>query len=769
MSFDTEYTYRVPEEISKNIHVGVFVDVPFGGGNKKELGVVVGLDPDGEDSVTVGKRKLKLKEVLSVNGGYRPLDTNQLALGDMMARRYICGAAEVYGLMTAKLPKEKEAQIKVIRLRVTPEEAEAYIRGRRAVKEGGFAAIRMLCGNPSGVPEKTVLGICEIGPAVLKRFVDDGIAERTLEPASRYENEDEKIFTPEREKDRDDAGTAPASKKREVVLNAGQEEALKALSKLLFSGKFSEFLLRGVTGSGKTEVYFRLIRQALDFGYGAILLVPEIVLTEQMIKRVRNAFGDGIAVLHSRITEKKKAEEYARIDSGEVKLVLGVRSAVFAPVRDLKLIILDEEQEPSFKSFDARPYYHAGEVAAMRLKQTEGLLVYGSATPRVTTYYKAVMGKIGYAFLKERAFAQSLPEVRIVDMKEERASGNTSAVSVALSGEIRENLKRGEQSIIFLPRRGYSSKIVCGGCGKMIVCRNCGIPMTYHKENNRLVCHYCGVSKPMPEACPGCGSRELSGNSFGTERAEETISKLFPDVPVVRMDSDTTKAVDGHKKLLEKFEQENVPILIGTQMVAKGLDFPNVTLVGIVNADSLMAINEYNANERAFQLLTQVTGRAGRDPSKPGRCVLQTMNPSSFVVRTAATQDYDKYSGIELDYRKILEFPPYSSFATVTVSGGDDREIFKNTLFIRSEIEIIANEKGPGDVKILSVTRSALKRVEDNYFWCFAVKSADPELLLDIMNRLKETLVIEAYKKGCALPDGRPVKNFRISIDAETG
>ncbi|MCR5695091.1 MAG: primosomal protein N' [Clostridia bacterium] len=776
-SFDIEYTYIVPESFSPEIHVGVFVDVPFGAGNRKSLGVVVGIDPEGEGIAGEGGKRFRLKEISAVNENYIPLDRTQTELAEMIARRYICGTGEAYGLLARKTVREKNETVSAVKLCVPQETADSYIRARKNVKEGAFALINMLSENLSGMPEKTAMALCGISAGVIKRLADDGIVERFRANASDMELPEAETSAAAEigtENGNDAAKQGCVKPKKEVVLNEGQSEALEKLSELLFSGKFSEFLLRGVTGSGKTEVYFRLIKRALDGGFGAILLVPEIVLTEQMIRRVKDFFGDNVAVIHSRLTERKKALEYKRIAEGGVRLVLGVRSAVFAPVKNLKLVILDEEQEPSFKSFDARPYYHAGEVAAMRMRQVNGLLVYGSATPRVTTYHRALTGSIGYAFLKERAFAQSLPEVRIVDMKTEMIPGNNTFISSVLANEIKENIKRGEQSILFLPRRGYSSKLVCGGCGKMIVCRKCGVPMTYHKNLNRVVCHYCGTSKPSPDVCPSCGSKTIRGRTFGTEFAEDELSRVFPGVPVVRMDSDTTRAVDGHKKLLDKFENEKVPILIGTQMVAKGLDFPNVTLVGIVNADSLLAIGEYTASERAFQLLTQVTGRAGRDPNKPGRCILQTMNPSSAVIRCAAVQDYDRYAEIELDYRKNLDYPPFASIATITVSGADDRLAYANALALREEAEKTASDlrcasgtdNCPG-VSFFPVTRSPVAKVEENYYWCFLAKTADGGYLVDVMNRLKDSAAAEAMKKGSAVPGGKPLKNLKIAIDAD--
>ena len=437
--------------------------------------------------------------------------------------------------------------------------------------------------------------------------------------------------------------------------------------------------------------------------------------------------------------------------AGEAKIVLGVRSAVFAPVKNLGLIIVDEEQEPSYKSFEQRPYYNANEVAAMRMKIAGGTAVYGSATPRVTTYYRAQQGKIGYTFLSERAQSGALPEVITVDMKAEIAGGLRSPVSPRLAAEIAKNIEAGEQTIVFIPRRGHSARLVCLACGKTIGCRYCHIPVTYHKSAGRLICHYCGTTAPVPSVCPNCGSRSITGRTYGTEAVADEISALFPGVPVLRMDNDTTRSVDGHRKIIERFENEKVPVLVGTQMVAKGLDFPNVTLVGVINADSLANMSEYNASERAFQLLTQVFGRAGRTGEKPGRCVLQTLEPNSSLVADACAQDYGSFYRREIVFRQSIGFPPFSAIAFVTVSGKDDRHVFDTAAALRGKIvSELESADGGFKAEVMKVTRTAVPKIDDRYFWRFAVRSEDTEALIGLMNRFndKEAVPLMRNERG---------------------
>ncbi|MBP5766327.1 MAG: primosomal protein N' [Clostridia bacterium] len=754
-SYDINYTYVVPDKLKQGLDVGVFVDVPFGAGNKTELGIVTSLKDDGGNGERVkaleSGRTVNVKEIAGINLRYIPLGRELLALCDVMAKRYVCTAAEVYKTVAQKRVQVTE-RVKKLRLAVPYEDAVAFVDGTPKKKKQTYDLVKLLAENPEGVEEAEAVNLCDTGPADMKRLTGAGIIVRDIEKVSRLAGDDlDEISRKYAEKKSVPAGDGADRYAKRVELTQDQSAAARKIKDILDSGAFGEFLLRGVTGSGKTEVYFDVMEHARERGKGAILLVPEIALTEQMIRRVRGRFGDGVAIIHSRLGDKQRACEYERMLAGEAKIVLGVRSAVFAPVKNLGLIIVDEEQEPSYKSFEQRPYYNANEVAAMRMKIAGGTAVYGSATPRVTTYYRAQQGKIGYTFLSERAQSGALPEVITVDMKAEIAGGLRSPVSPRLAAEIAKNIEAGEQTIVFIPRRGHSARLVCLACGKTIGCRYCHIPVTYHKSAGRLICHYCGTTAPVPSVCPNCGSRSITGRTYGTEAVADEISALFPGVPVLRMDNDTTRSVDGHRKIIERFENEKVPVLVGTQMVAKGLDFPNVTLVGVINADSLANMSEYNASERAFQLLTQVFGRAGRTGEKPGRCVLQTLEPNSSLVADACAQDYGSFYRREIAFRQSIGFPPFSAIAFVTVSGKDDRHVFDTAAALRGKIvSELESADGGFKAEVMKVTRTAVPKIDDRYFWRFAVRSEDTEALIGLMNRFndKEAVPLMRNERG---------------------
>ncbi len=765
-SYDINYTYVVPDKLKQGLDVGVFVDVPFGAGDKTVLGIVTAIKEDVLDFADGGYRKtledgrtVAVKEIAGINLRYIPLGKELMKLCDVMARRYVCTAAEVYKTVAQKRVQVTET-VKKLRLAVPYGDAVAFVDNTPKKKKQAYDLVKLLAENPEGVEEAEAVNLCDTGPADMKRLTGAGIIVREIEKVSRLAGDDlDEISRKYAGKKSVPAGGGADRYAKRVELTQEQSGAARKIKDILDSGEFSEFLLRGVTGSGKTEVYFDVIEHATESGKGAILLVPEIALTEQMIRRVRGRFGDGVAIIHSRLGEPQRACEYERMLAGEAKIVLGVRSAVFAPVKDLGLIIVDEEQEPSYKSFEQRPYYNATEVASMRMKIAGGAVVYGSATPRVTTYYKALQGRIGYAYLSKRAQNGALPEVITVDMKAEIANGLRSPVSPGLAAEIAKNIEAGEQTIVFIPRRGHSARLVCLACGKTVGCRYCHIPVTYHKSAGRLICHYCGTTAPVPSVCPNCGSRSITGKTYGTEAVADEISALFPGVPVLRMDNDTTRSVDGHRKIIERFENEKVPVLVGTQMVAKGLDFPNVTLVGVINADSLANMSEYNASERAFQLLTQVFGRAGRTAEKPGRCVLQTLEPNSSLVADACAQDYDSFYKREIAFRESVGFPPFSAIAFVTVSGKNDRHVYDTAAALRCKIETALKDAETGfDAEVMRVTRTAVPKIDDRYFWRFATVSADVDALIGLMN---------VFNEKDAVPLMRNERGVYVSVDID--
>ena len=476
-----------------------------------------------------------------------------------------------------------------------------------------------------------------------------------------------------------------------ITLNDEQQQVYEDVLRQVQSGKAGVTLLQGVTGSGKTLVYIRLAQELLRQGRSVMILVPEIALTPQMMARFTAYFGDEVALLHSGLRMTERYDQFKRIRRGEARIVLGTRSAVFAPLENLGLIIMDEEQEGSYQSENA-PCYHARDVAKYRCAAEGARLLLGSATPTVETFYHAQQGEYDLLELTERYNRRALPEVRIADLRQELRAGNSTVISRPLQEELAKNIAAGEQSILFLNRRGSSRQLLCPQCGYVPECPRCSVYLTYHSANDRLMCHYCGYSHAAPTVCPECGGT-LKHIGFGTQRVEEELHELFPGVEVLRMDADTVSV--GHEALLKEFEERQIPILLGTQMVAKGLDFANVTLVGVLSADLSLYVDHYRAAERTFNLLTQVVGRAGRG-NKAGRAVIQTYTPENDVIQAAAAQDYQRFYDAEIALRRLRQDPPFADQFTVTVTGPEETPVRRAIELLRQGIGNAA-EKPPYD------------------------------------------------------------------------
>ena len=466
----------------------------------------------------------------------------------------------------------------------------------------------------------------------------------------------------------------------------------------------------GVTGSGKTSVYIRLIDDTIKSGKCAILLVPEIALTPQMIHTFSEYFGNDVAILHSNLAVGERYDEWKRIKTGGAKLVIGTRSAVFAPFENLGLIIIDEEQEDSYKSENS-PRYHARDVAKYRCAKTNSLLLLGSATPDIESRYAAEIGKYKFFQMHERYNAMQLPSVEIVDMKSELKAGNGSELSSRLKAELEENIERGEQSILFINRRGANKLICCGDCGYVYKCPNCSVSLTYHSVNKRLICHYCGYTRRADSHCPECGGM-LTFVGAGTQLIEEELKQLYPDTQVLRMDTDTVKAAGSHDVLLNRFKNEKIPIMVGTQMVTKGLNFENVTLIGVVSADQSLYCGDYRSGERTFSLITQVIGRSGRG-SKPGRAIIQTFTPQNEIIRLAAQQDYEGFFKTELSLRRLQDTPPFADIIAITASGTVESAVIKCCTDICTVVK--ASLRDRSDVRILGPAPLAVVRVNNRY------------------------------------------------------
>ena len=521
-----------------------------------------------------------------------------------------------------------------------------------------------------------------------------------------------------------------------IVLSPGQQDVYDALKALLGSNTPEAALLYGVTGSGKTSVYIRLIEETLKRGRDAVVLVPEIALTPQLIATFTAYFGDNIAVLHSALGIGERYDEWKRIRAGLVHVVVGTRSAVFAPVRDLGLLIIDEEQEHTYKS-ENNPRYHARDVAKFRCVSAGALLLLGSATPSVESMYSAERGKYKLFRLDTRFNARELPPVLVADMKKELKSGNGGTISSVLLSELRINLDRGEQSILFINRRGANTLVACGECGYTYTCTRCSVSLTYHSANRRFMCHYCGYSEPSREECPDCGGK-LKYVGAGTQKVEQELASLLPGVGIVRMDTDTVLG-SAHEEHLSRFREKNIPILLGTQMVAKGLDFENVTLVGVLSADQMLYISDYRAHERTFSLVTQVVGRSGRG-SKPGRAVIQTFTPQNEVIRLAAKQDYDSFYIREIALRRLSASPPVYDLIALTAFGEDEIAVMRGCVKLRAALEHYLRDVA--DIRILGPAPAVISRINNKYFYRISVCCA-------VNRRIRDTVshVVREYAK----------------------
>jgi len=707
-AIDKPYSYRVPPGMT--LLPGMRVLAPFGRGNRRTEGIVLAVE-DGEDaSLKCVERRLDDHPVLDEEGlrvaafvRQRAYCTFYSAIKAMLpaglwfkARQKVVllpeprprlkspeaaralslleelgGAAEgaflrrqlggetAYQTALRELTARKLARVeselfqaaggkteRVAALAGDVEETMAFAAGRRRAAPVQAAVLELLCTIGAG-STKEICYFTGATMATLTRLERLGYLTLSERPAPRRR-------------------PIPPAAAGPLELTAEQRAVFDGLVEQWEEERPGAALLYGVTGSGKTAVYLKLIARCLEQGRGALLLVPEIALTPQLLALVAAHFGNRVAVLHSGLRVGERYEEWRRLQSGEARVAVGTRSAVFAPVQKLGLILVDEEQEHAYKSENA-PRYHAREVALYRGARLGALVVLGSATPSVETMYRARRGDYRLYRLTRRFNGRPLPAVHVTDMKEEIRAGNATAVSAPLAAAIREALARGRQTILFLNRRGASRFVVCVDCGAVPQCPRCSVHLTYHTANGRLMCHYCGYSEPMAERCPVCGGH-LKQVGVGTQRVVEELRQLFPGTEVMRMDADAVSALHPHEALLERFEKEKIPILVGTQMVAKGLNFENVTLVGVLDADMSLYVGNYRASETTFSLLTQVVGRAGRG-SAGGMALIQTMTPENAVIQLAAAQDYDRFYSMEIELRQIRGSPPFRDLTVVTFTG----------------------------------------------------------------------------------------------------
>ncbi|MBE5780637.1 MAG: primosomal protein N' [Clostridiales bacterium] len=646
-SVDRVFEYAVPKDLS--IQIGHRVVVPFGRGN----GVIEGYVTELSESCSFDCHKVK--SIFRTADDVPAFTKEQLSLAERIAKEYHCTMSESLRLMIpAQMRGQRvsEKQINIANLMIEGEELSELLdyTARRAKSQ--HTVLELLC-QVKTIPVSDLHAICPQSKSGLTPLIKRGAVAITKQSVRRLP-----------------FGAEDARRTQAPVLTEDQQKAVDRVKDAMDGERQKEFLLHGITGSGKTEVYLAAIGHALSKGKSAIMLVPEISLTPQMVSRFRSRFGDTVAVIHSQLSAGERYDEWRRIRQGEAKVVIGARSAVFAPVENLGLLVIDEEHEQSYRS-EIRPRYDAKVIARWRCSSAKAPLVLGSATPSVTTYFRCKeRGRMELLSLPKRIGKSGLPTVHTCDMREELLMGNRSIFSGKLAELIRDRLSRNEQIMLFINLRGYAKFMMCRGCGHVIKCPHCDVSYTYHrgKYGDYLRCHYCGDTIAVPDVCPSCGKKYLKHFGIGTQQVEELVKEQFPSARVLRMDHDTTRQKDAHSKILKKFERGEADVLVGTQMIAKGLDFPNVTLVGVMAADSALYFPDYRSPERTFQLITQVAGRAGRAGS-PGDVVVQTYNPEHFAVELACRQDYIGFYKEEIVNRRIAQFPPYALFMRALYTG----------------------------------------------------------------------------------------------------
>ncbi|MBQ5740190.1 MAG: primosomal protein N' [Oscillospiraceae bacterium] len=691
---DRLYTYLVPAALVGQILPGIRVSVPFGQGNRSREGIVMELSQS--------EPERQLKAIEAVLDEEPVLSAEALRLAKWMRARYFCTYYDAFKtiLPAAVWPgaerKVKDKTQRMVSLAVSAEDALAFVEPKRFSAPKRYAAVQLLCSE--GVLSTTDLSYYT------------GVTAQTLKSLEKAGI----LAVSEQEVLRIGEHTAADVAAGPISLNDEQQAAYDGLSEMLLARKAGAALLYGVTASGKTQVYIKLIEKAIAKGRSALLLVPEIALTPQMLAKFTAYFGDRVAMLHSGLRLTERYDQWKRIRRGDVQVVLGTRSAVFAPLDNLGLIIMDEEQETTYLS-ENPPRYHTRDVAQFRCAQNDALLLMGSATPTVETMFFAKTGRYKVFSLYKRFNEKSLPRVTIADMRSELRAGNEGLISAPLHAELAQNIENGEQSILFLNRRGASRMLLCGECGAVPECPRCSVPLTYHSANGRLMCHYCNFSKPAAEECPDCGG-QMKRVGAGTQKVEQELNELFPNVKVLRMDADTVAAANGHEQLLRRFQEEKIPILLGTQMVAKGLDFENVTLVGVLAADLSLYVDNYHAPERTFSLLAQVIGRAGRG-DKQGRAVIQTFTPENDVIRAAAVQDYDAFYESEIRMRRVRRYPPFADLFSLTVSGVDEGRVVRSAQLLRDALLTAAKRDGVRELQleVLGPAAASVVRVNNRY------------------------------------------------------
>lgn len=712
-SVDRAFEYRVPDELAGLIRRGSQVNIPFGRGNRLIRGFVINI----RDKAVLDEARLK--SIDSIAEKSTTVEGTMIELADFIRTNY--GGTMSQALKTVLPVKQKSQPILDKFICLTADEPTAMEALERYTRDKRSAAKRRLMAeliHEKILPYSIVRDRLNISESTVKSLAKEGIISVDTRTSLR------------------DAFNINVSQGYNIVLNDEQQSICDDIWNRKLSGDMRPSLIRGVTGSGKTEVYIELIARTVREGRQAIVLIPEIALTYQTVLRFYRKFGNRISVINSRLTAAQKHDQLEKARRGDVDIIIGPRSALFSPFKNLGIIIIDEEHEGTYKNENV-PRYHAREVAIKRAELSDAIVVMGSATPSVESYFAAEHGRYQLYTLEKRATGRGLPDVEIVDLRDELSSGNRSMVSRRLYELIADRLSKNEQIMLFINRRGYSSFVSCRSCGEAIKCPHCDVSLKYHK-NGKLLCHYCGYEMPMVKTCPVCGSKYIGTFGTGTQKVEEEVGRLFPEARIIRMDYDTTRQKEGHQKILETFADHEADILIGTQMIVKGHDFANVTLVGIMAADLSLYADSYQAPERTFQLLTQAAGRAGRG-ERQGSVVIQTYVPDNYAVRLGAEQDYRGFYDYEIGYRKLLGYPPVKAMLGITISASDERHLDSICQRISQLMDGEIAACGAETIKI-GPAAASIFRINDRFRKNIYLKSGDYSELVHMKDITEEFL-----------------------------
>lgn len=711
---DRIFQYRIPQEIEDRLEAGMEVIVPFGKGNRQIKGYVTGI------SETCDYDLSKVKDIIAISEKGVEIEAKLIALAAWMKENY--GGTMIQALKTVLPIRQKENAKMKKRLRLLLDKETGTRQLHYYLEKSQKARARLM----AALLDDEILDY----ELVTKKLNITLPVIRALEEQGVLAIESEQVFrNPVKQEEQ---------KEHSIEYTPEQSRVIESFRKDYAEGIRRTYLIHGVTGSGKTEVYMEMIRQVVDEGKQAIVLIPEIALTYQTVMRFYRRFGDRVSIMNSRLSAGERYDQMMRARAGKVDVMIGPRSALFTPFPDLGLIVIDEEHEPTYKS-EQTPRYHARETAIRRAQMENASVVLGSATPSMEAMYRARRGEYVLFEMKNRSRMQSMAEVYTADMREELKSGNRSILSRKLQELMQERLEKKEQTMLFLNRRGYSGFVSCRECGHVIKCPHCSVSLSVHRDG-KMRCHYCGYEQPRVDACPECGSRHIGEFRAGTQQIEEIVRTTFPGARVLRMDMDTTRQKDAHEKILSAFANEEADILVGTQMIVKGHDFPNVTLVGVLAADLSLYTDDYRSGERTFQLLTQAVGRAGRGERR-GEAVIQTYSPDHYAIQASAAQDYESFYQEEIRYRELMGYPPAEELLAVHVSCEDEELLERGCHYLK---EYILMAKGRLEVRVIGPASPGIDKIKDVYRRVIYMKAPQYDVLIKMKDRLEQYIEINS-------------------------